>query len=319
MYPVRRNRRPAGAEIVIPPADLVQALRDRDLVPPAARWISQAGGRTNRVWQVGRGDQSVICKLFGSPGDNPLFPNHPREEFAVLTALHPQRLAPRPLALVACASGTALVYRHLKGRPWRRDPEIVARLLARLHTRRIELPLRRLDSGSVALERQISDISAGLETPLPRPAARSERASVPPVRDAVLIHTDVVANNIIVAPDSARLIDWQCPAMGDPCEDIASFLSPAMQYLYRGEPLTGAEVARFLATYPTREIVHRYHRLRPLFHLRIAAYCAWQAERGEAGYRDAMELELSAGHQTHDQNEQAGQNDANADISDRSE
>ena len=27
------------------------------------------------------------------------------------------------------------------------------------------------------------------------------------------------------------MIDWQCPAAGDPCEDIYSFLSPAFQIL----------------------------------------------------------------------------------------
>ena len=37
-----------------------------------------------------------------------------------------------------------------------------------------------------------------------------------------------------------RLIDWQCPALGDPAEDIACFLSPAMQVIYGAGPLDAA-------------------------------------------------------------------------------
>ncbi len=55
------------------------------------------------------------------------------------------------------------------------------------------------------------------------------------------------------------LIDWQCPAIGDPCLDLALFLSPTMQQVNGKTPLSGAEVAAFLEAYDNPQVTCRYH------------------------------------------------------------
>jgi aminoglycoside phosphotransferase (APT) family kinase protein len=59
------------------------------------------------------------------------------------------------------------------------------------------------------------------------------------------------------------LIDWQCPAVGDPCEDIAIFLSPAMQLAYRGTVLSRAEEQVFLTAYSDASTLKRYANIAP--------------------------------------------------------
>lgn len=118
--------------------------------------------------------------------------------------------------------------------------------------------------------------------------------AVPPGGPAVPIHRDPVPGNVIVGADGLRLIDWQCPALGDPAEDLAVFLSPAMQQLYRGAPLAEDEVRAFLNAYPDHAVVARWSALRPWFGRRMAAYCLWQAARGAADYGHAAGLELAA-------------------------
>ena len=98
--------------------------------------------------------------------------------------------------------------------------------------------------------------------------------------------------NIIATPNGPVLIDWQCPARGDPAEDLATFLSPAMHWLYRGKLPDEAERAQFLDAYPDPVVVDRYLRLAPLFRWRMAAHCLWKAERGAADYATALKLEL---------------------------
>ena len=72
------------------------------------------------------------------------------------------------------------------------------------------------------------------------------------------------------------------------------FLSPAMQLLYRGAPLSQLETDRFLSAYPEAETVERYQRLKPWYHWRMSAYCHWRKERGATDYAAALDLELDA-------------------------
>lgn len=109
-----------------------------------------------------------------------------------------------------------------------------------------------------------------------------------------LVHGDPVPGNIVVSNRRIILIDWQCPVLGDPAEDLAIFLSPAMQFLYRGSPLADAERQVFLHAYPDRATVARFLALEPWFHWRMAAYCLWQAGRGRSEYARAFELERKA-------------------------
>ena len=115
--------------------------------------------------------------------------------------------------------------------------------------------------------------------------------TVPPTQATCLIHGDPVAGNILVNGPSLVLIDWQCPAFGDPAEDLALFLSPAMMQVYRGVPLDPNETRAFLAAYPDQQTTARYEALRPWFAWRMAAYCLWRAENGSAEYFHGLSLE----------------------------
>ncbi len=299
------------------PASLKRELLVRGIISSATRWRPLTGGRTNLIWRLDRSDGSLVCKLFSSLSENPLYPNSPTAEFAALKALHIQKIAPEPVTLIDTDLGKVLIYRYIAGTQWRSRASEVAHLLARLHAQPSRFPRRHLGSGSAALICQTQNILRLSQTPdpgFPRPA---DGAIIAPVAIAVPIHNDVVASNIIVTQSGLRLIDWQCPALGDPCEDLASFLSPAMQYLYGQGPLGTSACAAFLSAYPSQEIVTRYRKLAWLFHWRSSAYCRWKIAQGDSDYIPALALELSALNQTRRDDHDAGQNDSDPDISGR--
>jgi thiamine kinase-like enzyme len=115
-----------------------------------------------------------------------------------------------------------------------------------------------------------------------------------------LVHTDCGPGNLVRSRHGLVLIDWQCPGEGDPVEDLACFLSPAMMILYTAAPHKPAARSAFLAAYGDEAVVDRYLRDGPAWHYRIGAYCAWRAHRLSrrqpdvaARYRDALAAELA--------------------------
>jgi len=231
------------------PLALKRALFARGLVPDDASWTLLTGGRTNQVWSVGsiagdKQDDALICKLYGRPDNNPLYPNLAGAEYEVLKALHFQDIAPKPIALLNYELGKVLIYQRLNGKIWSQGSKCVAEMLGALHDLNLTIPLRRLQTGSYALKLQVCEIIASLHEPLPNLPKGVTVEFVDSLAQLSLIHTDIVASNIVVTPQGLRLIDWQCPAFGDPCEDLASFLSPAMQHLVeRGEQAYRAAMA----------------------------------------------------------------------------
>jgi aminoglycoside phosphotransferase (APT) family kinase protein len=261
----------------------------------SAQWQRLSGGRTNHVWRVsGASDTGpIVVKLYENSADNPLFPNCPEDEARVLRALEGQGMAPRLLHYTATRLGPCLIYSHLDGRPWRNDPEAAAILLRRLHQTPPLKTLRPAPDGSKAIEAQIETILARCAPTAPEMPKLPGQA-VAPSGAACLLHGDPVPGNMIDCGTTLRLIDWQCPAIGDPCEDIALFLSPAMQMAYRGAPLDPADVMRFLEAYDVPDILSRYTRLAPWYHARGYAYALWQAAQGEAFALHRAEAEKTA-------------------------
>ncbi len=98
----------------------------------------------------------------------------------------------------------------------------------------------------------------------------------------------------MVTENGLCLIDWQCPALGDPAEDLAQFLSPGMQGLYGNQPLTATARGNFLAAYPNQDVVMRFRRLEPWFRWRNTAYFAWRVAQGDADYARAFDVECAA-------------------------
>jgi hypothetical protein len=246
-------------------------------------WTPLSGGRTNRLWRVGE----IVVKQYDPGAATTLFPNDPEAEEAAMRHLAPTGLAPR---LAGKGEGW-IAYHHVAGDRWQSGPERVASALGRLHAMHF-LGLRRAPTGSAALLAQARSIASECANTLPPPPLDP---GIPPVADPVLIHGDAVPGNMIDGPAGLILIDWQCPALGDAAEDLATFLSPAMQWLYRGAVLDPGQAEAFLSAYPDPQVAERCLALLPVFRWRMAAHCLWKAERGAADYHHAATLELAPG------------------------
>lgn len=242
----------------------------------AAPWQALAGGRTNQLWRVGR----YTVKRFVAAASSLLFPNDKASESRALGLFAPLGLAP----CLRAEGADWLIYDHVEGRPWSGDPAPVARVLHRLHSARIAAgSFRTAPNGSAAVLADASRIYP-LDNPPPDPGCG-------PVKP-VPIHADVVAGNIIETASGPMLIDWQCPAMGDPVEDLCTFVSPAMSWLYTGKPMPAEQAEAFLQAYPDAQVAERARKMLPVYRWRIAAHCAWKAAQGHADYAQALKLEI---------------------------
>ena len=97
--------------------------------------------------------------------------------------------------------------------------------------------------------------------------------------------------NLILGDKGLRLIDWQCPAIGDPIVDIVMFLSPGMHEIYGSGKLSMKDHQTFLMNL-TPKLRSRYNIIGPLYHWRLAAYCFWKAEQGFEEYEKAALAEI---------------------------
>ncbi len=257
-------------------------------------FLPLSGGQTNSVWKIS-GTRDLICKLYSECTQNPLYENAPEFEYACLKQLSGKTLAPEAVCFLQTQHGDVLVYDYLDGDVWRNDVIGVAQLLLQLHRETPPQGLRELPVGSVALIKQTLDILKAVH-----PVDADMIAALKPDGFVVdhqarsFVHTDVVAGNIIQTTNGLRLIDWQCPGVGDPVEDLVMFISPAMQSIYRGEPLSEAERDAFIAAYDDTKVQERFKEIAPFYHWRMAAYCAWKQARGIAGYGNAKLLEIEA-------------------------
>lgn len=259
------------------PSPALSAAVRAQLPATAGHWEPLRGGRVNRLWRSG----NVVIKSYDPGGATPLFPNSATAESAALRFAAPHGLSP---TLLGEGAGW-VAWAHAPGVPWQSDPARAARLLARLHALAPPATFAPRPSGSAAILAQ----GAAIAAPWPAPPD----PGIGPCPIPAPLHGDPVPGNIIVDGDRALLIDWQCPATGDPAEDIALFLSPAMQWLYRGATLSMDETAAFLSAYGNPGTVARYRALAPVLHWRIAAHCAWRAARGDGDYEQALRLEFA--------------------------
>ncbi|TCL01463.1 phosphotransferase family enzyme [Shimia isoporae] len=251
------------------------------------------GGRTNTAWKGECGSEAFVAKLYSGPARNPLFPNDPDAERRLLLALADGGNTPVFRAQLQTESGVCNLYDHIPGEIWRDGVTDVARLMADLHAHPCPEGLRTVPDGSDALLKQGQEILSK-SSDSPTLEALKPLGHVPASNLRRLLHSDIVPGNLIRNTSGLFLIDWQCPATGDPCEDIAVFLSPAMQFLYRGAPLTEEQIAAFFDAYGHPETATRYRALTPFFHWRMATYCHWQTDNGRTDYGAALTLELEA-------------------------
>ncbi len=286
------------------PDSLVRRLSAAMRLSPAAIWLPMAGGRTNRVWRLQDPEAASapwIVKLYTADAATPLFRNDPQAELAVLHAASCRGLAPDPVMAGRAVDGDFLVYRFVEGAPWQHGAENVARILRALHLTEPLPGMPLAPDGSAALVMQTLGILDAIKDPRgDELRALQPRQQVPPSDVRRLLHGDPVPGNLICPAGAGRknpvLIDWQCPVLGDPLLDLAMFLSPAMQQIARGKPLSIAETQQFLTAYDDPETVDRLHRLQAFLHWRMAAYCLWKITRPapDPAYATGLALERAA-------------------------
>jgi thiamine kinase len=254
-------------------------------------WHVQAGGRTNKVWRL-LGEEDLTCKLYIETGNNPLFNNTPEEEYRCLLWLDGSGIAPKPYKFLKTPFGEVLLYNYIKGHTWSYGVDIVSELLTRIRTHKQPKGLRILSS----IPSDIKQTGLEIINKLNNYHANKLINICPDVSisdiEPVLLHTDVVPGNLILGDKGLRLIDWQCPAIGDPIVDIMMFLSPGMHLIYGSKKISMADHEKFLMSI-TPQLRNRYNTIGPLYHWRLAAYCFWKAEQGFIEYENAALEEIN--------------------------
>jgi thiamine kinase len=253
-------------------------------------WHAQTGGQTNKVWRL-IGEKDLICKLYLETKNNPLFNNTPEEEYRCLLWLEGSDIAPKPYKFLKTPFGEVLLYNFIKGETWSHDVEAVSELLTRVRKHKFPKGLRTLSN----LPLDIKQTGLEIINKLNRYHKNELDMLCPDVLisdiEPVLLHTDVVPGNLISEVEALRLIDWQCPAIGDPIVDIMMFLSPGMHEIYGSGKLSMKDHEGFLMSLNS-DLRNRYNKIGPLYHWRLAAYCFWKAEKGFVEYENAALAEI---------------------------
>lgn len=280
--------------LALPPESLRQKVHSILPWAQTGDWRPLFGGRSNSAWHLSGDapDHSAVLKLYRTQADNLLFPNDPAAEAQLLRHLSHTGIAPQLIDSFCHADGQCNLYQAIPGKRWDSDVIPVATLIRTLHAVPAPKSLRAGPNGSTAVLAQADQILEKCTLAAPLRSLRPN-SNVPPTQDQVLLHCDIVAGNLIQNDTGLHLIDWQCPALGDAVEDLAIFLSPAMQTLYRGAPLTKAENQQFLCEFEDK-ITLRYRMLAPHYHYRMAAYCLWHAQNDRPDYMDGYAAELAA-------------------------
>ncbi len=273
-------------------AQLLAALRRQGLPPDGSARIELIpGGFWNRVYRLRGAGCDWVVKQFALGVTNRMFPILPDHEARALASLGPLALAPGFVAFLPDVGGApVLIYEYYPGEAWRENAAMVGEYLARLHRVTPEHGFRRRPTSARGILDNAEEILTDLQ------GAADDRAALEALRPpsgedsdgpaVALVHTDCGPDNLIVGPRGVLLIDWQCPGIGDPVEDIACFVSPAIQILNAHPPLSEAQRADFFAAYGSASCMHRYMHLGSFYHFRTAAYCLLRRESLRRSDRD---------------------------------
>ena len=252
------------------------------------------GGYWNETLRVRGGGVDWVVKAYRSSAGQTLFPNLPEAEARALEALAGRAVAPAPVGFFPASDavgdddsrGRVGVTVSHPGAPGGGGGAAVAGLLRRQHGIAAD-GFRTLAMAPAAILEQGDRLLALAGTDALAGAARARRPAMvdgPPPRARALVHTDAGPGNLIDGPAGLRLIDWQCPGLGDPAEDLWSFASPGFQILSERAPLDRAERAAFLAAYDDAEVAGRLRYLEPYLAYRMIGYCCQR--RGQLSGRD---------------------------------
>jgi aminoglycoside phosphotransferase (APT) family kinase protein len=192
------------------------------------------------------------------------------------------RLAPEPVAFLPEAP--LLVYEFFVGDVWREDVAGVGRLLHRLHDVPVTVDsgFRLLPVNTAAILQQGDQILAQAKNdtlvqqlcaarPDVRPHPSSPRLS--------LVHTDTWVGNFIQNGRHIRLIDWQCPGLGDAAEDVWTFLYSGYEMLLDRPRFDDSVAAEFWQGYGETAVRDRLHIWAPFYAYRVAAHCCLRQQQ----------------------------------------
>jgi len=271
-------------------SQLQNYLINQGILSKQTTWHAQTGGQTNKVWRL-KGEKDLICKLYLEANTNPLFNNTPEAEYRCLLWLNGSGIAPKPYKYLKTPFGKVLLYNYIKGHIWFHDVEAVSELLTRIRKHKYPSGLRVLSNKPTDIKQTgleiINKLNCYHKNKLNKICPDISISDIEPV----LLHTDVVPGNLILSDNGLRLIDWQCPAIGDPIVDIMMFLSPAMHEIYGSGKLSMKDHQVFLMNLKPK-LRSRYNKLGPLYHWRLSAYCFWKAEQGFVEYENAALAEI---------------------------
>lgn len=264
----------------------------------AGAWQNLKGGRTNEIWKFTRAgdanDKAYVCKIYNPDAPNPMFPNDPTAEITVLQTLSGTGFAAEFIGQTQIKDKTCVVYRYVPGSPLGTCNTELIHQLFKLHQQNAPDRLRRIPSGGAAIitagDRLIANDTSRLAQSLRRSKPTLPR--IPPCKP-VFLHGDPIPMNVISHEGQLTFIDWQCPAIGDPVEDLNLALSPAMHVVYGHTPPDQATINACLDQYGSPQIIERYHALSSALRWRMACYCAWKIAQGENIYAEAVEAEFS--------------------------
>jgi aminoglycoside phosphotransferase (APT) family kinase protein len=243
------------------------------------------GGLSHHVWHVETADgANLIVRVADGAAAPHLFARNAQAEWIALTALAQTGIAPRPIRRI----GGAVVTEFISGRAWNGEFAAAGVMLRALHSQPAPDDLPHAPRCAVTVGQEIltqcRDQNLALIRPDPAPMSGPD----------LFLHGDPVSGNIVMQQDEARLIDWQCPARGPALNDIALFLSPAMQVIGRGRVASDIEISAFVQGYgPLPEGSLETGTMAPL-HWCIACHCQWRIEQGHEAYRPALAAEITA-------------------------
>jgi aminoglycoside phosphotransferase len=223
----------------------VRATIERGLGSPVTSAVTRPGGFSPGVaarLELADG-RSVFAKAIG-PEPNPDSPEFHRREARVAAALPQETPAPRLLFTADEEGWVTLVFEHVDGRepelPWREDE--LARVLDALTDLAAALTPPPLEAPPVA--EALDKLFHGWRTLVSRGAvgidpwaaerlgelAALEAGWAEGAAGSTLLHCDVRADNILLAPDRVVFVDWPHACVGAAWIDLLAFLpSVAMQ------------------------------------------------------------------------------------------
>lgn len=283
---------------------LISWLQDQQAIGHIDSVKALKGGYWNAVYRLQGADCDLVLKQFADTPEGGLFPTLADAEARALEQLRGLEIAPDYHSFWPQAPGGAvLLYGFVPGQMWQGNCGVSGQLFQQLHRAPVAGPYRALPMTPQALLDQADGLYAdyrdsewGLKLAQLRPAP-VEVAVIQPV----LVHTDCGPGNIIQNQQQQVLIDFQCPGLGDPCEDLTCFLSPGIFHLYDLPALTEVDEKLFLAAYGDAEVVQRLRIMRAFYSYRLAAYYIMRhySQQGvddavAAAYGGALALELKA-------------------------